>query len=37
MEELFEMPASVTATVLICVWVGRSESQRQREPKKPGL
>lgn len=34
MEELFEMPVSVTATLLICVWVGKSESQRQSEPKK---
>lgn len=33
MEEHFEMPVSVTATLLICVWVGRSESQRQSEPK----
>lgn len=34
MEELFEMSFSVTATLLICVWAGGSESQRQSEPKK---
>lgn len=33
-EELFEMPVSVTVTLLIYVWAGRSESQRQSEPKK---
>lgn len=34
MEELFEMSFSVTATLLICVWAGGSESQRQSEQKK---
>lgn len=34
MEELFEMPVSVTATPLIRVWVGGSESQRPSEPSK---
>lgn len=34
MEELFEMPVSVTATLLIRVWAGGSESQRRREPNK---
>lgn len=33
-EGLFEMPISVTATLLICAWAGRSESQRRSEPKK---
>lgn len=28
------MPLSVTATLLICAWVGRGESQRRSEPKK---
>lgn len=32
MEELFEMPVSVTATPLIHVWAGGSESQRLSEP-----
>lgn len=34
MEELFEMPVSVTATPLIRVWAGGSESQRRSEPRK---
>lgn len=34
MEELFEMPVSVTATPLIRVWAGGSESQRRSEPSK---
>lgn len=34
MEELFEMPVSVTATLLIRVWASGSESQRRREPNK---
>lgn len=33
MEELFETPVSVTATLLIYVWAARSESQWQSEPK----
>lgn len=36
-EELFETPVSVTAPLLICVWVGRSESQRGSEPKRKKL